>query len=214
MLAVIAFQNENTYVAPSYANRIDRDQFKCPSNIFSTGLGLFSRVGIAKGVDIGLYGGLIRTTVDWQDHIPKTHARRSSNSIDVYDGFPVREWLVSSLACPEVHRHRGKEDCEYIISNKAPVGYVSCWNKMGKGFMMNTSFDSKAINVSLIPIITNKLRPHWLMRTKTEIVAGDELLCSYQSTKVIFIWLFLLLTFILIHRKINIIVEQLPRLCL
>lgn len=171
------------YVAPSYAaTSTDREHINCPYNIFSTGLGLFSRVTIPKGVDIGVYGGLVKSDVKFSGH--KSHARRSGDSIHVYDGLPVREWLIPTTNRIAQHKHRASHDVEYIISPKAPPHIIECWNR-GRGFMMNTSLEVNVINVSLVQEISkNSLLPSWIMRTITEILPGDELLSLYQSQKV------------------------------
>lgn len=181
------------YVAPSYAaTSLDKDYLRCRENIYSTGLGVFSRVGIPPGVHIGVYGGLVKGEANWPKGDPKTHARRAANSVHIYDGFPLRGWLRSTGKCPDCHRHRGEGDFEYRMSNEAPALLLETWNR-GFGFMINTSYCSKSLNVSVKQDNTDPHLPVLTICTIAAIMPGDELYCAYQPVnKVIFMHIYIL----------------------
>lgn len=189
------FQNTNLYIASSYASNEDKLQMRCPDDIFCTGLGLFSRVDIGKGTDIGYYGGALKSDSkkEWEDGKLKTHALRAGDSCHVYDGLEIRAWLgASDVKCGTYHKYDNQ--VEYNLYSSTPQNIREIFLE-GQGFMANTSILKSHHNIRVIRKYPEKNQAHkiplQILRTTKNISAGDELINSYQTnSKVIFSVLF------------------------
>lgn len=150
---------------------------QCPFNIYSTGLGLFSRVSIESGCDIGYYGGEL--VEEWGSGKPKTHARRAGDG-QVYDG-----WNLQSFLRPSGRRAESGQ-VEYRLDEETPTNLTDLF-VTGVGFMMNTSVAKANHNVAIVPqylrsATAQVLQPALLvLRTTKRVAPGDELRSKYQS---------------------------------
>lgn len=154
----------------------------CPYDVFCTGLGLYSRVTIEKGFDIGYYGGEQKfdSREEWEGGKVKTHARRTGDSCHILDGLPLRGWLrASGIRCGTYHKYSDQE--EYKVDDITPTRErVSL--EHGIGFMMNTSSSISHHNVKIVQRFPRgSLTPIHVMCTTKSISPGDELISSYQT---------------------------------